>query len=277
MRQILIVVDEMAVNIKAVDFACFIARLTKSDLITALVSGKLRSGKSRRVSAFPVSASTDGDRIIEFETREEYIATNRRLLSDACINRGVNPRFVQDDPYDFEELVKETRYSDLVIVDGNISFEKRFEGNPTVFLRLLLERTECPVIVAPESFESIEEIIFAYDGGESSMFAIKQFTYLFPELTRQKLTVVEVCDEHDRLFTEKERLAQWLHRYYNNVDYQLVCGNPKDQLFGYLLGMEKRLVIMGAFGRTMLSLLVSKSNAELILKAVNLPIFIAHT
>ncbi len=34
--------------------------------------------------------------------------------------------------------------------------------------------------VAPESFDEIDEIIFACDGSKSAVHAIKQFTYLFP-------------------------------------------------------------------------------------------------
>jgi nucleotide-binding universal stress UspA family protein len=60
------------------------------------------------------------------------------------------------------------------------------------------------------------------------------------------------------------------------VNYKSLYGRPKDELFGYLLEKEKVIVVMGAFGRTMVSTMISKSNAELILKVVNLPIFISH-
>jgi hypothetical protein len=223
------------------------------------------------------TVTTDGNQAISLQTVEETILRNRQMLADSCASRGINVQFVRDESYEFDELIKESRYSDLIIADANMSLEKRFEGTPTLFLRQLLENTECPVIVAPETFDSIEEVVFAYDGGESSMFAIKQFTYLFPEFCNRKLTVVEVCDPEDKLFTEKQRLVQWIEKYYNNVHYHLLYGAPKDELFGYLLGSKNKLVVMGAFGRTMLSLLLSKSNAELILKAVNLPVFISHT
>jgi nucleotide-binding universal stress UspA family protein len=165
----------------------------------------------------------------------------------------------------------------LIIIDASISFQKRFEGVPSVFLEQLLKKTECPVFVAPESFDGCEEIIFAYDGSKSAMFAIRQFASMFPGLRNVKLTVLEVADENDQLFTEQDRLAQWLKNYFSNIDYKLLYGRPKDELFGYLLEKEKIIVVMGAFGRTMLSSFISKSNAELILKAVNLPVFISHT
>lgn len=272
MRQILTVVDEMEVNMSTIDFACFIANLTKSTLVPVMMS------KKRKHIVDLVDAGARADiATLTLRTRGETIVINRRLIRQACSNRGVDIQFVKDDSYEFDELIKESRYSDLVIADQSISDEERLEGGPTAFLKQLLERTECPVIVAPHSLDSIEEIIFAYDGGKSAMFAIRQFTYLFPELTHIKLTVAQVCDPDDMLFTEKERLVQWINRYYQNVDYRLLYGSPKSELFGYLLERKNKLVIMGAFGRTMLPLLSSNSSAELILKAVNLPVFISHT
>lgn len=100
---------------------------------------------------------------------------------------------------------------------------------------------------------------------------------MFPEFTNRKLTILEVADESNRVFTEKERLQHWLDNYYTDIHFELLYGRPKDELFGYLLEKERKLIVMGAFGRTMISSLVSKSNAQLILEAVNLPVFISHS
>ncbi len=51
------------------------------------------------------------------------------------------------------------------------------------------------MILAPLSFEGIDEILFAYDGGKSALFSIRQFTSLFPELTDKKIIVLQV-NEH---------------------------------------------------------------------------------
>jgi len=118
--------------------------------------------------------------------------------------------------------------------------------------------------------------VFAYDGTKSSVFAMKQFTYLFPELHDRKVLVLEVCEEDEHVVTAKEKLSAWLQNYYSNITYLVLYGKPKDELFGFLLEKEKMFVVMGAFGRSMLSTLFSRSNAELLLKVVNLPFFISH-
>ncbi len=274
MRQIILAIDGADVNMKALDFACFFARATNSTLIAA----PLHTHEEKELEP---ASTTPGVRLdvpmFKIEGNGDILSRSRCQMSEACANRGITLEYVQDDPIDLADLIKESRFSDLIITDASTSFEKIFEGAPTNFLKHLLARTECPVIVAPESFDSFEEIVFAYDGSEASMFAMRQFTYLFPEFKNRKLTVLEVADEKDRSFTEKERLHRWLENYYGNIHYELLYGKPKDELFGHLLESQGKIVVMGAFGRTMLSMLASKSNADLILKAVNLPVFISHS
>ncbi|MBO9201579.1 MULTISPECIES: hypothetical protein [Niastella] len=49
-----------------------------------------------------------------------------------------------------------------------------------------------------------------------------------------------------------------------------------DELFGYLPEKKNVFVVMGAFERNMLSGLFRASTAEIIIKTINVPVFIAH-
>jgi hypothetical protein len=82
------------------------------------------------------------------------------------------------------ELLAESRYADLLIVDAQTSFERQYEGIPSDFARQILKESECPVVIAPQTFTEIDEIVFAYDCSASSMFAIKQFTHLIPRIQK---------------------------------------------------------------------------------------------
>jgi hypothetical protein len=277
MKRILVAAQASDVKVKTVDFACYIARVTDSGLVCALIDGIDGANEDNLTNPGIPERGIVSTFRADVQIEPGILRTNKKIFAEACTNRGVNCEFLPNLPLEINELLKESRFSDLIIIDPTISFENRLEGIPSLFVEQLLKRTECPVIVAPESFDGCEETIFAYDGSKSSMFAIRQFTNLFPELRNVKLTVLEVGDENNRFITEMDRLAEWLKNYYSNVDYKLLYGRPKDELFGYLLEKEKAIVVMGAFGRTMLSSLLSKSNAELILKALNLPVFISHT
>jgi hypothetical protein len=58
-------------------------------------------------------------------------------------------------------------------------------------------------VLAPAEFTGIDEIIFCYDASKSAVFAIKQFSYLFPEFSTKKLTVLEV--EHETEFQKEKK------------------------------------------------------------------------
>ena len=49
------------------------------------------------------------------------------------------------------------------------------------YLKDVLHDVACPVLLVPEKFDFPESVILAYDGSEESVYAIKQFAYLFPE------------------------------------------------------------------------------------------------
>ena len=57
----------------------------------------------------------------------------------------------------------------------NLSAEESDE-----YLKDALHASECPVLVVPEKFDFPESNILAFDGSESSVYAIKQFVYMFP-------------------------------------------------------------------------------------------------
>jgi len=108
------------------------------------------------------------------------------------------------------------------------------------------------------------------------MFAIKQFTYLFPELIKNKITVLKVRRLGDDTFEDAFKMKEWMKEHYEEVEYVLLNGDPADQLFAYLLERKNGVVVMGAYGRGMLSRFFKPSQARLIIKTVNMPIFIAH-
>jgi len=62
-------------------------------------------------------------------------------------------------------------------------------------LLVVIGSAQCPVVIAPSANTVVDEIVFCYDGSPSSLFAMKQFTYLLPELTDTKGTIVQVKKE----------------------------------------------------------------------------------
>jgi hypothetical protein len=161
-------------------------------------------------------------------------------------------------------------------MDAGTSFKKRFEDSPTGFVRDILRKTECPVIIAPERFEELSEIILAYNGSASAVFAIKQFTYLFPHLRDKKVTIMQMNNSGQWQDPDKHNFTEWLKGHYTNLHFEAVKGKADQGFLDFIFNRKKMFLVMGAYGRNALSRFFRKSYADPLIKAINQPIFIAH-
>src|SRR5579863_3906339 len=206
MRKILFAVDALNVHTNSLDLATFISNLTKSKLTGIFLENVLEE-----------EVVTEG-----YHSSEEKLSANQReaitdqniqLFKEACENRGVCPCISRDRGIPASELIEETRFADLLIIEPSLSFRKKIQGSPTTFVKTILSQASCPVIVSPESFDGIDEIVFAYDGSDSSILAIKQFTYLFPEFNNRKINLLEVNKDNEFIIKNKHKIADWLKVY----------------------------------------------------------------
>ena len=80
------------------------------------------------------------------------------------------------------ELISESSYADLLIIENKETMTFYAENPPTHFLKNLLQEIHCPVLVVPGEYRKINKVLFLYDGEPYSASAIKMFSYLFPDL-----------------------------------------------------------------------------------------------
>ena len=173
-------------------------------------------------------------------------------------------------------IIEASRFADLLIADPEITLEDKPEGMPTGPVKELLMKCECPVILAPFSFYGTDELIFAYDGSASSVFALKQFTYLFPGFTHKKITLLQVEEKEGEPVAASRDIGEWLKMHYASVSFLILKGKADNELFNYLVKKKNAFVVMGAFGRPSVSVFFRHSTADLVMKTINLPLFITH-
>ena len=175
-----------------------------------------------------------------------------------------------------ESVVQQSRFSDLLILDAEMSFDAHQNGILSELTKSVLKKTECPVMIAPYAFSGIGEIILAYDGSASAVFAIKQFMYLFPRLADKKITVLQVNNPGNPSITERHNILGLLHAHCSSVMFHTLNGPASETLLAYLAGKQNAIVVMGAFGSYPLSDGYRQSTAEPLVKTIKLPLFIAH-
>lgn len=278
MEKILLAIDAVNLNKNALEFACYLGRLTRSKIIGVFLENLVAEER-------PVLKKVHGMTSIDWELDEksdehkakmDEIERNISFFKEGCISGEVCYRVHRDRGVPVRELISESRFADVLVIDAQTSFNKQYEGNPTEFVRDVLKKAECPVIIAPESFEGVDEIIFAYNGSPSSVFAIKQFTYLFPQLHNKKVSVLQVNEAGEWHDPNKYKLKEWLNEHYTHLDFEALKGETDTKLLEHLVKRKNIFLVMGSYGRSTFSQFFKHSRADLLIKTVSHPIFMAH-
>jgi hypothetical protein len=74
----------------------------------------------------------------------------------------------------------------------------------------------------------------------------------------------------------RKRMMEWLSFHYRSLRYELLKGKARDELYAYFIEKKNTIVVMGAYGRSLVSAFFKKSSAEPIISKIDLPIFITH-
>lgn len=278
MQKILVAIDGLKMNPKTLDFACHMGSLTRSKLTAVFLENLVAENRLLVKEGYDATYLNWGvdENAPAHQTKMELIRKNINVFKDYCGKREIQYDLLCEEGTPAKEIIRQSRFADLLIADAEICFNEKFIGGTTHFEREILKKAECPVIIAPESFNRINEIIFCYDGSRSAIYSMKQFDYIFPELRQTKVILIEVTRENNASVTEIEKVKEWLCRRYHNIKVEILHGKPKDELFQYLLQKDNAIFVMGAYGRSSFSRLFKKTAAEKVLKTTNLPVFITH-
>lgn len=273
MKRLLIAAGDKLLSPATIDFGCYLAKLSKSELTGVFLQtpeheeapvSRMRLATYTAVSPKAVSGRYDHQ---------------VKTFQEACASRNVTGRVKTEKLMAWDEFLAETRFADALIMDSDFTIHAQaLEAYPSHHAKKLLHEAECPIVIAPLSFERVDEIILTYDGTKSSAFAIRQFIQLFPELRDMKTTILEVWSEEDETHrSDQASLSEWLGNHFSNVDYVLLQGDVQSRLLEFLLARPYSFVVMGGFGRSRTSRIFQPSATGTVVKMVSSPVFVAHT
>jgi nucleotide-binding universal stress UspA family protein len=210
------------------------------------------------------------------ETDDTLVTGSIRKFEDRCSHAGFEYRVHKDtDLFALQELITETRFADLLIVSAELFYENIQKNQPNDYLRKTLHESECPVLLVPENFVPPFSLVLAYDGKASSVFAIKQFAYLFPELCSLETLLVSFAEEDEDL-PRKDYIGELCARHFDALTMQTVAGETKQSFAAWVSEKRGSLLVTGAYGRGELSSLFRKSFATEVIREHKIPLFIAH-
>lgn len=273
MEKILLLSDAFKINQSTVRFGSYLAGLTKSKLVGILLQDPFYQSKPLQHQAIFTSQKLNAPSVEVLNDIEQSTllfmeeARKHHIRSEVFIGEGIPE----------EVSLYESRFADLLVVEPDLSFTGDNGGLPSGFVRNILFRSECPVILAPHSFNTISQIVYCYDGSPSALYAIKQFSYLFPQYKKVPLVLLIIRSSSVEKINEKyDRVLTWLNAHYEHIEIHFLKGIVKDELFPFLFNKKDTFIVMGAYGRNMLSYMAKKSASDIIIKTIDLPLFISH-
>jgi nucleotide-binding universal stress UspA family protein len=206
--------------------------------------------------------------------REEAVTKFKR----ACSAAGVNFSIHRDKNIATQELIKESMFADLIVINKAETFANHKQSPPTDFIRELLGKVLCPVLLVPPAYRKTESLTLLYDGRPSSLYAIKMYSYLFGDMIEGKTKVFNVKEgvlDNLRL-PENKLMREFMKRHFPRAEFTVVKGDAEECIVDGLRDAGQ-MVVLGAYQRSEVSRFFRKSMADVLMKEVQLPLFIAHS
>jgi hypothetical protein len=224
--------------------------------------------------------NTNGKNIIEalYHQDAETFKQSIQRFEDACCDEWIEYTIHREKKSSLKSLVHESLFADLMVIDPRDSFSALDSKEPSWFGHVLLKEAQCPVLAVSKHPHEPHRPVFLYDGHPSSIYAMKMFTYLFPELRDEDAEIITVKSPTLNLHVPNHTLVhEWVKRHYTKAGFTSVPGDTQ-----HLIQMLKerdndRIIVTGAYDRSRLSMFLIPSLADDIITGVKSPVFIAHT
>lgn len=207
----------------------------------------------------------------------EAVAKNIERFKLACLKNDIEFRVHNDfTEFALPGLKKEARFADLLIIGCESFYENFGKDEPNDYLTETLHSIECPVIVVPEKFTFPKHNILSYDGSEASTFAIKQFAYLFPELTGNETVLVYFNEDGGSKIPDQVNIQELVSRHYPGFTVTKLNFDASKYFSTWLEEEKPGILVAGSFGRSAFSRMLKKSFVSGVIKEHSVPVFIAH-
>ncbi|WP_431209528.1 hypothetical protein ACQ86N_25625 [Puia sp. P3] len=211
------------------------------------------------------------------EDEDAVIEVHSEKLKKYCAANGIRLR-IHSDRFDFAlpAIRKEARFADMLVISGVHFFDVINARQPNAYMKEILHGAECPVMLVPEQSYLPGDIILMYDGSDASVYAIKQFAYLFPKLASTRATLVHLLHRKDDPFPDRQLMEELTSQYFSNLRVMDQDMRPEAFFDTWIPAQDRPWLVCGSFGRSDMSRFFSGSFISGLIRKQRLPIFIAH-
>lgn len=278
MKKFLAVFDGYHFSSSTLRFAIQLATEAKAQLVGVFLDeASYRSFNIAQVLTTDKDADT---RIRNLEERDQKRRDEAvRQFQAVCGKAAVSYIVHRDRGVAVQELIQETMFADLLIIDKGENFSRKRQKPPTAFVRHLLSALQCPALLVPSGYKKIDHITLLYDGEPSSTYALRQFSYLMGNMNGvnvEMLTVKPTSAAGTRL-PHNKLIREWMKKHFPKAIFTVLKGDAELKVVKHLKGRAANdLVVLGAYRRSEVSRWFRASMADILMKELDTPLFIAH-
>src|SRR5690242_2700339 len=278
MKKFLAVFDGFKMSTSTLQYAIELSKLEEAHLVGVFLDEFMYHTYS--VYKVKTSEKNPEKELQQLDEKDRKLRDESVLqFEKACAKAGIHYSIHRDRNIALQELKEESMFADLAIISEYETFTRYKEKLPSRFMKDFLSDVQCPVFVVPGSYKEIDKILLLYDGGPSSLHAIKMFSYLLGRLKSLPVEVYTVKESYMatlRLPANK-RMREFIKWHFPKAAITVEKGIAEEQIPGYLRNhKENELVILGAYRRSELSRWFKISMADILIKETDTPLFIAH-
>lgn len=271
MKKILVILNGIHLSNNVLASAVNLGKSTEVFLHAIFLNDESHSSEYRYF--FPNDLSTTENNLTGksfAEEDREILETNIKLFEDECAVAGIKSEVETRRHLAITDLVRQSDFYDLLLIDAKTNLW----DYP---LAELLAEAHCPVLLTGSKMETPGTILLAYDGSASSSYALKMFTYLFPEWNSRPVELVYIASGDERALPHEREVTSWLSLHYGQVEQQVLTGPVHQALVEFINAQpEPPFLVMGAFGRKAISRMFHRSLSKAVIKQTNASVFITH-
>lgn len=276
MKKMVAAFDGLKYSVATRDYAIALAKTTGMYLAGFFMDDPLYNSFS--IYDLVVNKHSDEHLLDQYKKQDDGLRQASALNFETnCIREGIAYGVHRDHNIASQQILRESIYTDLLLISKTETLTRLKESVPTRFIRDLLEDTQCPVLLLPEKYNPVQYIVLLYDGAPSSLYAIKMFNYLLPELAVLPTEIVSVKGNDALEDTDNKLMTEFLARHYPAAKRTILEGDPEKALAQHLTRQPAgTLAVLGAYRRGTVSRWFRQSMADVLMADTSLPLFIAH-
>ena len=278
MKKFLAVFDIYRMSQSTLKYAIQVTKSAGGHLVGVMLDESVFYGHDR---AEEVAQNKEVEKALKELTKDE---TKKREESteefqQKCKEAGI-PFSVHNNVHmTLRELKSESMYADMMIISQHETFTSLREKPPTNFIKDLLGDVQCPVLVVPRLYKPVENFVLLYDGAPAALYAIKMFSYVLgnPQNLPIKVFMVKEKKKAEFFMPDNKKIREFTKGHFPKATFAVASGNAEQEISGYLGSLPKnQLVVLGAYQRSEISRWFKISMADILMRELEIPLFIAH-